>query len=75
MFACRLALALGVPDPYQLLEELPASTFRLWAAYARLEPWRLEDEPARVGPLPPPERVADQVRAAMLMAARAKGRR
>ncbi len=47
MFACRLALALGVPNPYELLRELPANVWLLWQAYAALEPWRVEDEPAR----------------------------
>lgn len=47
VFAFRLALAFGEPNPYRLLEQIPAPLLRAWEAYAVIEPWRLEDEPAR----------------------------
>lgn len=36
---------------------MSARTFKAWRAYEEIEPWRLEDEPARRYPLPKPETV------------------
>lgn len=38
-FAFRLALAMGRPDPYKMLDEMPAGLFEKWWAYYEVEPW------------------------------------
>jgi len=49
---------LGEPNPYELLRVLPAHVWRLWQAYAVLEPWRIADEDARTYPRQSREQVA-----------------
>ena len=38
-FAFRLALALGIPDPYKMLDDMRPGLFESWAAYYESEPW------------------------------------
>lgn len=30
---------MGIPDPYQMLDEMPTSLFDDWIAYYAVEPW------------------------------------
>jgi hypothetical protein len=75
LFAYRLALELGVPNPIQMLEELPARVFLQWQTYAALEPWRFADEPARTRALPSAAQVIEkaQAMARALFALKGKG--
>ena len=45
-FAFRLALALGFPDPDEMMDCIPSKTFSEWIAYYQLEPFGIlaEDE-------------------------------
>lgn len=38
-FAFRLALALGRPDPYAMLDEMPPGVFEQWWSFYEVEPW------------------------------------
>jgi len=73
IFAGRLALALGVLDPFEMLERMPARAWRFWQAYEVLEPWRVGDELARTGPLPPPAMVREKMIAIFKTAKMAQG--
>ena len=65
LFACRLAMALGVLDPLELLNTMPLKTWRLWEEYAAVEPWRIEDEPGRLYAFPGPEELAAKLSAGL----------
>lgn len=35
----RLALALGIPDPYAMLDEMPPGLLEQWWDFYEVEPW------------------------------------
>ena len=35
----RLALVLGIPDPFTLADKMPASLFNAWRQYSEIEPF------------------------------------
>ncbi|HFC08457.1 MAG TPA: hypothetical protein ENJ54_01185 [Chloroflexi bacterium] len=51
MFAFRLALALGVPNPDDLLAQMDARLFDEWQAYFEAEPWGTQAQDVRLAML------------------------